>query len=261
MALTAGQKVERVLKFLIGFRYKPAVNAMKAHGFTMADVEEGWDLLRATGLVAFSKVTGEPVDNSLVLELDAWENRWFPIAKATLDRRHPAVSQQLFHNLQQQDGAAATLSVSAFLARFDEMSKGKGLYEAEGKAAAKILEARGLTKEVLDTARDLLTQIGTVDFSDESDQAAATAAAFAHAQGELWKWYLEWSQVARTCIDNKATLRMLGFGKARRNAARAEEETTEDEDLEEEEEDDGITPAPVKPVDPASPTGPGTPVL
>ena len=249
MALTAGQKVERVLKFLIGFRYKPAVNAMKAHGFTMADVEEGWDLLRATGLVAFSKVTGEPVDNSLILELDAWENRWFPIAKATLDRRHPAVALTLFHNLQQQEGAAATLSVSAFLARYEQMKKGEGAYAAEGKAAIEILAERGLNKDVLDAARGLLSQIGNVDFSDDTDQAAETSAAFEKAQTELWKWYLEWSQVARSCIDNKATLRMLGFGKARSNA-RPEEE--DDGDLGE---DDTVIPDSVPAGGPVVPVG------
>lgn len=250
MALTAGQKAQRVLSFLMGFRSQAAVAAMKPFGFKVEDVEEGWTLLRATGLVAVSQVSGDPIDNSFVLALDGWENRWFPVAKATLERRHPAVAAQLFMNLAQQEGAAATLSVSAFLTRYDEMSKGKGKYGDEGKAAAKVLAERGLTKEEIENARTLLTRVGAVDFSDAEIDEAASAAAFEKAQHEMWQWYLEWSQVARTAISSKKVLRLLGFGKSRTSPV------VDDGSDDSEDDDVVMTPEPIVP-EPVTPVAPG----
>ncbi|RYZ60863.1 MAG: hypothetical protein EOP08_14235 [Proteobacteria bacterium] len=241
MALNAGQKAERVLKFLTGLRSKPAVRALAAYGFTEADADEGWELLRATGRVAFNKVTGDPIDNSLIVEIDGWENRWFPVVRATLDRRFPAVCAQLFLNLTQQVGAAATLSVGMFLERYDEMSAGKGSYGKDGEAAKKILVQRGLTAEEIERARTLLVQIGSIDLSEDDEETQEDPAAFDTAQTDLWKWYLEWSQVARIAITSKPILRTLGFGKPRRASASDESTDDLDEDVSE----------PVQPVQPA----------
>ena len=38
----------------------------------------------------------------------------------------------------------------------------------------------------------------------------------ARAEARLWAWYLEWSQIARTALDERKLLSVLGFGAAGR---------------------------------------------
>lgn len=227
MALNAGQKAERVLKLLISFRTDRIASAMSAYGFTNQDLEEGWMLLRSTGRVRLDRAGGSIIDTSLLTELDAWENRWFPLAKATLERRHPAVAAQIFKNLSQQEGAAVTVSVGTFLERYDAMVAGTGTYGAEGAAAKGVLAQRGLNDAEIEKARTMLTKLGTIE---TSKVVAEDPEAFKKAEEALWGWYLEWSQVARTAITQKPLLRAMGFGPARRSKSGGEEEGEEEEE-------------------------------
>jgi hypothetical protein len=183
--------------------------AMTAHGFGDADLEEGWTLLKhlSRDKLGFFK----PQTSNLIDEIDAWENKWFPIASATLERRFPVLAEKLFANLPQSTRPAVIVGVQTFVERFDEMVAGGGSYGTEGAAAVAVLAARGLTAAVVDEARALLDTARRI----ETHAAVATMEQdqqqLAKAEEALWAWYLEWSQIARIAITQRGLLRQMGF--------------------------------------------------
>lgn len=103
--LTLGQKPDRAINLLIGLRNPRIAAALVAHGFTNADLQEGWALLRAVGKSQLDADPGQPaIDPTTLQQLDKWENKWFAIAQATLQRHAPEVSGWFFKNLSQTEG-------------------------------------------------------------------------------------------------------------------------------------------------------------
>jgi hypothetical protein len=222
MAITMGMKAERALRLLLGLRNPRIATALAAHGFTDKDRQEGWELLQALGKTRFDSVN-VPTDMQTIQALDAWENIWFPITGAALARRYPASHARLFLNLSQTEGPEVALSVRTFLDRYDAMSKGEGAYGPEGVKAAEILNYRGLNAGVLGEARALLAALGQVAPPQVPLSVEEQKAELQHAEDTLWGWYLEWSQVARVAIKQRALLRQLGF--LERSGSGTEEET------------------------------------
>jgi len=216
--LTLGDKAMRVLKMLMGMRNSHVAAAMAAHGFTDAELHEGWTLLRGVSRERLDAVTASG-DPSLIDRLDAWENRWFPIAGATLERRFPAVHAQVFNKLSQTSGVAVAISVGTFVARYDEMASGAGSYGEEGIAAKEVLANRGLTTAVIDDARAMLASVASIDPRSEVTTLEADAAELAKAEERLWGWYLEWSQIARVAVTQRPLLKEMGFRAMRAKAA------------------------------------------
>jgi len=213
--LTIGQKAERVLKVLIALRNPRIAAALAQHGFKDADLDEGWALLRN---VARTRLEASPedshADSDTLRALDAWENKWFVVANATLARRFPAIHERVFLNLSQTEGTGVVVSVGTFLERLDKIDdavKAGGFGQA-GKDARKILAQRGLTKDVIAEAKGLLEKLETVDGPlPDLEKVAADDATFEKAENDLWAWYLEWSAIARRAITHRNLLRQLGF--------------------------------------------------
>jgi hypothetical protein len=183
-------------------------NALSAYGFSQADWDEGWRLMQAASGKWLVKQTPKVADPSAVEELDAWENRWFPVAQATLRRRHPELHDTLFLNLSQTSGVEVAISVSTFLRRLGQLAE----QGSEGEAALKILAERGLTEAVMGEGGALLRKFGTVGFSEPDPKAPELERAEREqAEQTLWAWYLEWSTIARNVIHNRNLLRTLGF--------------------------------------------------
>jgi len=226
MALPVGEKAARVMKLLMGLRNPRIASAMAAYGFTEADLQEGWTLLNAVGRVKLDAHT-PAADTSTLLKLDEWENRWFPIAAATLERRFPAVYAQIFKNLSQTEGPGVAVSVRTLVERFDQMAAGSGAYGAEGPRAAAVLEARGLTPAVLNQARSLLETLGKVQTVDAT-MAAQDPQALEKAENDVWAWYLEWSQIARVAVTQRVLLKQMGFLPTRRSKATEEDDGESD---------------------------------
>jgi hypothetical protein len=210
MGLTMGQKVDRVLQFLGGLARPGVAHALAAHGFTKANWDEGWQLLRAS--VGASLARPRPTKSAnptLIDQLDAWENLWFPVAQATLRRRKPAAADELFLNLSQTSDVGVVITVSTFTQRVRQLGAGG----PDGQETLALLSARGLSDEVLAHAEALLERLGDVD----PDAAAAvhereTAAARREQADEaLWSWYREWSTIARSAVHDRNLLRGLGF--------------------------------------------------
>lgn len=207
--LRVPQKAQRVLELLIGLGHPRVREALASHGFTDADLDEGWRRLRGLSDVT-SLLAPELPSARLLAELDAWENHWFPLVEVVLRTRHPRARDVVFHNLRQTTGAQVVVSVSTLLDRLDALPRPEldgGLGE-EGNRARAILRARGLTDQVVADARDLLAQVGAPPERDTSVAAPGTRDA---AEQHLWRWYIEWSSIARIAIQDRRPLSSLGL--------------------------------------------------
>lgn len=213
--LTIGQKAERVLTLLLALRNARIAGALARYGFKNADLDEGWNLLRAVTRTQLDVINDDAaIDPDALRTLDEWENQWFVIAAATLKRRLPAVHDWLFRNLSQTDGVAVMVSVGTFLERWDLLDKAvpEGGLGDDGKAAKKILGERGLTKKTIDEAKALLKKLSKIDGPVvDVHKIAAEEANFEKAEGALWDWYLEWSAIARKAVKQRSLLIKLGF--------------------------------------------------
>lgn len=224
MRLSIGDKAQRVLVVLMAIRNPKVFKILEAHGFTKAELDQGWRLLRAVSDVKLKAVDSAPALDPLELRrLDDWENKWFVIIQATLARHYPKLRDAVFANLSQTQGPDLVLSVGTLLKRLKEMER-----DAEGKAARKLLETRGVTKVVLADGQEMVDKLSTIavvpDEGPEDDEALD--AAEAEAVDALWAWYLEWSEIARSAIQSRSLLRKMGFLQARKSDGKDEESDT-----------------------------------
>ena len=211
--LTIGQKAERVLKLLIGLRNPRVAEALRQFGFQHSDLDEGWQRLRDLTAGKLSMRAPGKQDPALLAQLDTWENRWFPVASATLRARFPTVHEWLFLNLTQTEGAAVIVSVGTFVERVNKLASEPSL-GAQGAEARELLSARGLNAATVQVATDMLTKLGTV--APAEPVAPIDPEVQAQAEAAMWKWYLEWGEIARVAITDRRLLRELGYLNAKR---------------------------------------------
>lgn len=216
--LSVGQKAQRLLRFLMGLRHPVIAQIMASYGFTPADLEEGWALLRRQSATSLDALPAQAAAGpEAVAKLDAWENKWFPIAAATLARRAPEVHAWLFRNLSQTQGLAVVVSVGTFVRRLELLGRPQvegGLGE-KGEAARKLLARRGLTPQAIEVAQGLLRELGTApsERGGEGPSKEEQDAEAERAESEMWAWYQEWSTIARMAIADRSLLRLLGIGR------------------------------------------------
>ena len=205
-------KAERVLKLLLGLRNRKIASALASRGFGKDDLQEGLSLLRAVTDVSLAALPPASSDPAIVQAIDRWENEWFPVANATLLRRHPEIHVRVFLNLSQTEGAAVIISVSTFIERIAQLTRADGGYGQAGKDARKLLARRGLTPKVIDEAKALLEQVTTLEEAPaELPDLEEERTRLAEAEDAMWAWYLEWAEIARVAIKDRALLRRLGF--------------------------------------------------
>jgi len=224
MSFTVGEKATRVIKFLLGLRNPGVATALANYGFAEQDMAEGWELMNALGKGKLAVLPAQPRDTEVLQKLDAWENHWFPVSAASLERRLPAVFERMFLNLQQAEGPQVAVTVRTFVDRYDELAAANSPYGADGDKARALLAKRGVTPAVVDEARNLLSQLTKVA-APQISQALVDEqdAELERAEDALWAWYLEWSKVARVAIKQRTLLRQLGF--LSRRAAEEEDPT------------------------------------
>ncbi|MEM1416277.1 MAG: hypothetical protein AAGH15_15320 [Myxococcota bacterium] len=208
--LTVGQKADRVLRFLLSLQSTRITGPLIRYGFQAEDLEEGWARLRALAIVRLDRVPPSEGLPAAVGELDAWENRWFPIVKATLGRHHPAANDAVFRNLPQTTGPKVVLGVSRFIERVRGLPENQELGPEEGNAARALLARRGLTDDVLDDAEVLVRSLDDL-LEPREDDEADFAEELRAAEDAMWTWYLEWSAIARAVIRDRRLLRSMGF--------------------------------------------------
>jgi hypothetical protein len=226
MPLSLGDKTFRVVRFLIGLRNPRIATALAGYGFKNEDMQEGWTLINALGKGKLAVLPPGPRDMETLLKLDAWENQWFPIAQAALERRFPAVAARFFLNLVQTEGPEVAISVRTFVDRYDELVAGNEKFGAEAKKAQELLATRGVTPAVVEEAKALLTKLTQVAEPAEPVSVEEQEAELEAAEAAMWAWYLEWSKIARIAVKQRVLLRQLGFLTTRRGGEDEEADTT-----------------------------------
>jgi len=201
------QQTIRVGILLLGLRQRLILDYLRAHGFTDADLEEGWRLFNMVGRMRRGSKS-KMIDKDLLAAMDGFENYWFPIARITLERHYPSFAVALFDGLGRSKGKAASWNVGFFLDRLQAMEAGDVPFGVDGPAARELLAKRGLTSEVIaSVTASLLAQRSAeaeeeVDLSEEERTAAETA---------MLAWYKEWAGIALRVIPNRNILRSLGL--------------------------------------------------
>jgi len=206
--ISVPEKLRRILTFLYGLRDPRASSPLAAHGLDSAELQHGWSLFLAAarGIMAEGgEPQGEEIAGALA-ELDSWENKWFPIARASLNARYPAVADQVFLNLTQATGREVILTVQTFLDRVDPLFAAAA--GTDNASAGQLLRSRRLTADACDRARALLSRIQDISLPatpappPPADRDAAVAAA--------WSWFQEWAEIARVVVLRKDLRIRLG---------------------------------------------------
>lgn len=210
------RKAERALHLLLGVRNPRVAGPLAACGFTQREYDQGWELLKGIAQHRLDPVPTRDDGPKLVKQMDAWENRWFPIARASLEFRYPEAHRYLFGKLHQTSGVDVLVGVGVFVERLAKLPKQRRVKNAA--AARDLLERRGLDAEVIAEAQALLDRMGQLAPAPPPRVTPEQARA---AEQALWRWYIEWSTIARTVITDRRLLRELGFRQARKGARRA----------------------------------------
>lgn len=153
-----------------------------------------------------------------IAELDAWDERGFLRARASLQRRHPAQAEFVFEGLKASTGAAAVEGVQTFLRRLDalESDPARAASREADHAALATLARRGIDADERARLTALVAQAQGIapDAIDNSAQLKQTEAALI----TLYGWYREWSEVARSVVRSRRQLIYLGLARSRRTA-------------------------------------------
>jgi len=80
----------------------------------------------------------------------------------------------------------------------------------EGQEAYEYLQTRGLSDDVISDAKNGISRLKSVQ---EEEVSEFDEVALQQAEAAMWKFYLEWSAIARHVIKDGNLLRELGFKK------------------------------------------------
>jgi hypothetical protein len=228
-------RTSRTLRFLTGLgRSRRARTALARRGFTKKEYNEGWALFHEATRFHYDSDGDAETEAEVTNKVDAWENRWYPIIAATLERHHPELYAYVFKNLTQAEGPAVIANVRTFHARLsaifeptDETKKLAGLDKA-----GKLLVQRGLTPDVMEEAANLVAKSQTWGDIDDTSQAEVAEAERVQAEEKMWAWYKEWSRIFRAEVTHRVVLKQLGFlaGSSGGGDAGEEEEIEEEEE-------------------------------
>ncbi|MFC1853876.1 hypothetical protein ACFL27_27135 [candidate division CSSED10-310 bacterium] len=202
-------KLIRVLKYLYGLR-DPKIQAyLLSYGLDNGELRKGWSLfLKATG--CHVDISGSPIlieDSDLLKKLDDWENKWFPIIRATLTANYPVIHDAIFLNLHQSRGKELILTVRTLLERIKALGEDDGTPDAQ--KAFQLIEKRGCTPDIRQQAHDLLRTIEELDLT--STTPTENKKEHNKDVNSVWEWYKEWAAIARIAVPSKRLRNKLGI--------------------------------------------------
>ncbi|HSC87188.1 MAG TPA: hypothetical protein VLC09_07960 [Polyangiaceae bacterium] len=207
MKRTMKQKAEAALGLLLGMRLPEVIGALEPHGFGPHVVSEGFESLRRLATARGPAPT--PVERlpnlSQVEELQSW----FLVARRVLGRRHPEVAVALLSNLRRRRGIQVHPLLRVFFERLDRLEAGDPIYGPRASEARAALAARGLDARERARCRRLLDDALAMRPPRSPD--AAQSEREREALDELWRWYLEWSAIARLAVVSPNARRALGL--------------------------------------------------
>lgn len=220
----------RLLKFLRAVGTRPAIYAaLSAVGYSGAEHRQGWKLLHAaSGFQEPGAAPGTPVDpkvSKAIAELDAQDERIHTRIEASLKHRHPTVLAALHKAIAPGKGPAAVLYFRALLDRLDALSKARGEGAGEAQAALKLLHDRGITEAWRKETRDRLALAEALPASSPDGVTEGDADALRAALLQARAWYEEWSTIAKTEVNRKDYLILLGLAQRKTRANGKEPKT------------------------------------
>lgn len=218
------QQTIKVGILLLGMRQRVVLQYLQAHGFTDADLDEGWRLFNTVGRLRRGN-KGRMIDKERLTALDRFENYWFPIVRLVLERHYPDFVEALFAGLVRSSGKAASWNVGFFLDRLQALENGDAPFNEDGPAARELLSKRGLSSEVITSVTESLVALRTMESAEEVEISEEERAA---AEAAMLEWYKEWSGIALRVIPNRNILRSLSLGRRGPARAAAEEEVVEE---------------------------------
>lgn len=224
--LTLAQKVDRVMRMLLGLRHWQVALALKERGFTAADIDEGYRLLRGLTVADVASVTPHAESGATRDErLRAWMHDHFAAVEVGVRRQHPQLADKLFPR-EIVSGASGTIHTTLppydravyFVKHYDELVSSGTL---EAKEVQAFFTKRNLTEAHLAELRALVgAKHGPRWTWPETD--------FTEAERRLWDWYLDWSGIVRARVRDKRVLRELGFGGSSAGGADATKDATKE---------------------------------
>lgn len=218
--LSSLQKAERVLRFVLSLRNPKISGILVAHGFGPKDLDEVWTLFRATAPVSFAPP--QPIDTGFPDahdQVQAWQRRWRRVISASLERHVPLTAAVWRARTKTVHPSMPIPWAMTFLSFYDSLHSAAGspsgsapdTAATEARAALEILSTRGLTPQVVDELRAMITTIQSLPSGHLPAQEPEATPDIDQAIGELWAWYLEWGQVLRTQAGDGRILRQAGF--------------------------------------------------
>jgi hypothetical protein len=198
----------------------PIHEALKAEGFTAAEMDAAWRLLH--NICNYQK----PADvgaidyrvRDAIVELDAWDEPNLARISATVARLHPEQYEGVMRNLEATTGVAAVLVVERTLDRLDELEKSA---DEKLRAVVQTLAARGYTAAERKRLRDLIAVAKSAPAlpavpADPDEARLPDLLA-------LYRWYRDWSETARAVITRRDWLIRLGLANRRSSKANDQE--------------------------------------
>ncbi|MEZ4393369.1 MAG: hypothetical protein R3A48_19965 [Polyangiales bacterium] len=212
----------RVTRLLTGLARSSVIRThLHRGGMLDVDVTEGRDLLFRCLAPPPSSASGDTADarrrRDAIAALDAWDEPNFARYRAALRRHHRPSGEYIFDGLSAATGAAAVQSVATFLQRLDAVEAGRaaGISRTDGRKAALLLAARGLTDAERGRLRGLVDDaLGPAEALPAPDTSAHDARR--EALSALRAWFDEWSAVARAEVTRRDHLILLGLVARRR---------------------------------------------
>lgn len=214
----------RSLRLFGAISSNPYIRAtVNTRGYTETIHEHVWALiLKAAG---FRQTPAaqllKPEAASAIKEIDAWDEPNFRVARATL-LEMPEQLTFVFDGLEPQKGTASVASVSIFLDRLDELqnSKERKATRKADLAALEKLAARRIDDAERKRLRELIAVATGSPLAEElaadpvkAEKEVARKAEQREAKIELWRLFMEWSEIARADIKRRDHLIQLGLAK------------------------------------------------
>ncbi len=192
--------------------------AMASVGFKDADLREGYALLLGAMAPSHSPATAQIPVAEAIARLERWQAVAFPVARAALQRLHPAQAAFVFEGVVPGSGATAVIAARLVLGRLADLENAqdrKASRKADHAALA-TLDERGITAseraEMLQRAAFVESHSVAAPAAPTPDRAAPVLA--------LRAWVLDWSECARVVIKRRDLLIRMGIGKRRARAAK-----------------------------------------
>ncbi len=217
---------ERVTKFLCALGAVPVIrSAMEFEGGMInEDIAEGRTLLNnVLAAPRPPEVQADTVEaeakRRAIVELDAWDEDHFSIAKATLSRHFPDAGEYVFHDLKAARGSESVYSVATFLTRVKILEEGTDPNRAgtqqEDRHAVELLTQRRITPEIrrdlqakVDLALSPAASLPVLDPLDDPEKRREALIA-------LKLWFDEWSSIAHAVVKKRGHLIRLGLASRR----------------------------------------------